>query len=289
MPSQRAELQRARGRLRGAHRRRRVRGGLPDATATRTGWRCWPTASSADAPAGDLPGRTSAGSASASASPARAGRGSTRSGCWSMPTSRSTGPRDAAATATNSSREALQQEIVTHQARRPTRSSAGWSGTSSPPTTSRSSTPRRWRSPASRRWSRWNHPTQGRAGAGRLLKHRRGAQRGVDHRPAGAGAGAARFRNEWIAAGLRVPRVSVNVSARRLQDEDLIASLRAHEHQAGDGVVRAGRVDLPRRERRAGHLERRADQGARHRHRDRRFRHRLRLDRQPAQAEAARG
>ena len=40
-------------------------------------------------------------------------------------------------------------------------------------------------------------------------------------------------RKEWNAAGLDVPRVSVNVSARRLQEESLVASLRAMNIQPG--------------------------------------------------------
>ncbi|TIX40140.1 MAG: EAL domain-containing protein, partial [Mesorhizobium sp.] len=38
---------------------------------------------------------------------------------------------------------------------------------------------------------------------------------------------------EWSAAKLRIPRVSVNVSARRLQDEELIKSLREQNIKKG--------------------------------------------------------
>ena len=80
--------------------------------------------------------------------------------------------------------------------------------------------------------SRWQHPTQGVLAPDAYLStaEELNVVSTIDRlvlEQAIAG------RNEWIAAGLRVPRVSVNVSARRLQDEDLIASLRAMNIQPG--------------------------------------------------------
>ena len=39
--------------------------------------------------------------------------------------------------------------------------------------------------------------------------------------------------DEWATEGLRIPRVSVNVSARRLQDQELIKGLRELDIKAG--------------------------------------------------------
>ena len=91
----------------------------------------------------------------------------------------------------------------------------------------------------------------------------------------------------WRAQGLIVPRASVNVSARRLRDENLIKSLKKLDIKPGTISFELVEFDLSRRERRHRRLEHRPDPRARHRHRDRRFRHRLRLDRQPAEAPAA--
>ena len=74
-------VERARERLRRPHRRRRVRRGLPERRRQRAhGAACRPH-HPADAPAGDLPVGTSAGSGSASASPPRPAPGLIPSGC----------------------------------------------------------------------------------------------------------------------------------------------------------------------------------------------------------------
>ena len=168
----------------------------------------------------------------------------------------------------------------------PTTSCRGWSGTNSSPTTSRSSTPRRMRSSASRRWRAGTIRPKDVLAPNDFIKiaEELNVVATIDRMILEQ---TLHDFNDWAASGLKVPKASVNVSARRLHDEELIRSLRPARHQAGHDLLRTGGIDLPRRERRTGHLERRADQGSRHRHRDRRFRHRLRLDRQPAQAEAA--
>ena len=50
--------------------------------------------------------------------------------------------------------------------------------------------------------------------------------------------------NRWEQAGFNVPRASVNVSLRRLHDEDLIKGAQEPRYPAGADCVRAGGVDL---------------------------------------------
>ena len=95
---------------------------------------------------------------------------------------------------------------------------------------------------------------------------------------------ALRDLKEWGAEGLRIPKVSVNVSARRLHDEELIRSLRDLAIKPGTIAFElVESIFLDENDDQVD-LERRADQGARHRNRDRRFRHRLCLDHQPPEA-----
>ena len=99
--------------------------------------------------------------------------------------------------------------------------------------------------------------------------------------------GALACHRRWRAEGLRPPRLSVNVSLRRLHEEGLIDALSALEIAPGELSFELVEFDLSRRTRRPLLRKRRADQGARHRHRDRRFRQRLCVDRQPDQDQAA--
>ena len=74
--------------------------------------------------------------------------------------------------------------------------------------------------------------------------------------------------DEWTRSGLPVPRVSVNVSARRLQDEGLINSLSSLAIRPGTVSFELVEFNLPRRAGRCRDLERQPDQGVWHRHRD---------------------
>ena len=134
--------------------------------------------------------------------------------------------------------------------------------------------------------ARWNHPTRGILAPDVFLKiaEELNVVAIIDRSILEQ---ALKSFDDWTADELHVPRVSVNVSARRLEDKELIKSLRKLKIKKDTVSFELVEFDLPRRERRPRRVECRADQGARHRYRDRRFRHRLCLDRQPAQAAAA--
>ena len=53
-------------------------------------------------------------------------------------------------------------------------------------------------------------------------------------------------RDIWERAGVRIPRISVNVSARRLNDEGLIDNPEGARHRARIDSVRTGGIDLSR-------------------------------------------
>ena len=240
----------------------------------------------ADAPAGDYQGHECRFGVSDRHRRRTRPRSPIRSGCWSMPTSRSTGPRAAAATATSSSPRRCRPRSSPPSGS-PTRSCNGLERNEFVAYYQPQFDAATLEIVGVEALARWKHPTEGLLAPDAFLRiaEELNVVATIDrHDPR---AGAREISTTGRPQGFDVPRVSVNVSARRLQDEDLIAQPARARHQAGHGVVRTGRVDLPRRERRAGHLEHRTDQGARHRHRDRRFRHRLRLDRQPAEAQAA--
>ena len=146
--------------------------------------------------------------------------------------------------------EALQAEIVNTK-RIADDILSGSSATNSSPTTSRSSTPHTLDIVGVEALARWNHPTEGLLAPDAFLKiaEELNVVGTIDrHHPR---ADAGELRRAGTPAGLDVPQASVNVSARRLHDEELISEPAQARHQARHDLVRTGRIDLPRRERRA--------------------------------------
>jgi len=138
------------------------------------------------------------------------------------------------------------------------------------PAPSRSSASRRWRAGATRR-----------AGSLRLQRSSispRSRRLGAIDRAVLEGALACHRR--WRAEGLRPPRLSVNVSLRRLHEEGLIDALSALESRRASCLSswwsRSISTNATTVSSRTSSRSRRS-----HRHRDRRFRQRLRFDRQP--------
>src|SRR5690606_17448291 len=74
--------------------------------------------------------------------------------------------------------------------------------------------------------ARWNHPTAGLLAPGDFMKiaEELNVVATIDRMILEQ---ALRDMKRWARAGLNVPKASVNVSARRLHDEELIRSLRA--------------------------------------------------------------
>ena len=93
------------------------------------------------------------------------------------------------------------------------------------PITSRSSTPTTLEIVGVEALVRWRHPVQGILTADVFL-HTAEELNVVSTIDRMILEQTLRNHDEWIADGLAIPHVSVNVSARRLQDEELIASLR---------------------------------------------------------------
>ena len=93
--------------------------------------------------------------------------------------------------------------------------------------------------------ARWNHPTEGLLAPGDFLKiaEELNVVATIDRMILEQ---TLKDLKEWRAEGLGLPKASVNVSARRLHDEELIRSLRELSIRAGDDVLRAGGIDLPR-------------------------------------------
>ncbi len=125
-----------------------------------------------------------------------------------------------------------------------------WSATSSSPTTSRSSTPTHWK-PAGRR------------GAGPLARTRpRATDAGrLPRRPPRSSTSSSTIDRGWcwsrhsrISSGWdrpaapRLPRISVNVSARRLSATRTDQQPASSRHQAGHPVLRVAGIDLPRQQ-----------------------------------------
>ncbi len=80
--------------------------------------------------------------------------------------------------------------------------------------------------------ARWNHPTRGILGPDAFMRTAEELNVVATIDRLILEQALKRFR-EWRVAGLDIPKVSVNVSARRLQDEELIASLRGMEIEPG--------------------------------------------------------
>ena len=119
--------------------------------------------------------------------------------------------------------------------------------------------------------ARWRHPTRGVLAPAEFIEiaEELAVIAAIDRAVL---EGALACHRRWRVEGLQPPRLSVNVSLRRLHEEGLIDTLAALDIAPGELSFELVEFDLSRRARRSLLRKRRADQGARRRHRDRRFR-----------------